>query len=155
MALHAIVPRDRKTDLLATALLAAELGEPFRYDQLSTSAIQELFESIGGLRASVPFATLGLLAHLALDERAEVRARVARALPFLADRYPERVERLLIPLACDVTRPVRAAAAQALAALIEASTAPRSLIERWERLPERARDVLSNAFKRLPPFYRT
>jgi hypothetical protein len=138
-------------DPLAAALLAAELSDPFPFEKLPTAVLRELFDGMSGLRISVPYATINLLERLIEDSRAEIRAGVARSLPWFADLYPERVERQLTPLASDDSRKVRNAVAEALADLIESSAAPWSLIARWERLPERARDVLKNARKSLPP----
>jgi hypothetical protein len=138
-------------DPLAAALLAAELSEPFPFDKLPTASLRELFDGMSGLRISVPFATMNLLERLSEDLRAEVRAGVARSLPWFADLYPERAEKLLMPLANDAARKVRSSVAESLADLLESSTAPWSLIARWERLSERARDVLKTARKSLPP----
>src|SRR5690242_18618252 len=96
-----LLPKLRKNDALAAALLAAEMDEPYPYHRLPMTAIVELAESVKSLRVSVPFATLRLLARLSEDERAEVRIQIARLLTWFADLYPERVEQLLMPLACD------------------------------------------------------
>lgn len=145
----------RARDPLAAALLAAELCEPFAFASLSLPVLRELFDGMSGLRVSVPYATMNLLDKLREDQRAEVRAGVARSLPWFADLYGERVEKLLMALAVDASRKVRTAVSEALADLIESSTAPWTLIARWERLPERARDVLKTARKSLPPPYGT
>jgi hypothetical protein len=139
------LPNLRRQDPLAAALLAAEMDEPYAYDRLPITAIVELAESVKTLRVSVPFATLRLLARLAHDERTEVRAQIARLLTWFADLYPERVEQLLMPMACDVNRKVRAAVAESLADLLESLPAPEALIDRWERLPDRGREVLDAA----------
>jgi hypothetical protein len=90
-----VAPAERKQDLLAHALCAAELNEPFDVHSLPIRLLRELFDSIPRLRASVPYATLQLLARLVDDRRAEVRNGVADALPWLGDLYPARVEALL------------------------------------------------------------
>jgi hypothetical protein len=141
----------RARDPLASALLAAEMGEPFDFRALSTPSVRELFDAVSVLRVSVPYATLHLLEKLADDFRADVRAGVAKSLPWFADVYADRVERLLVPLASDESRKVRGSAVEALADLLESTHAPWTLIARWERLPERARDVLKAARKSLPP----
>jgi len=141
----------RLRDPLAVALLAAELAEPFPWHELSRSTLSELFDGMAGLRVCVPYATLELLGQLTVDPRADVRAGVARSLPWFADLYPERAEKMLLPLASDSSRRVRASVAESLADLIEASSAPWTLIARWDRQPERTREVLRSARKRLPP----
>jgi hypothetical protein len=95
----------------------------------------------------VAYATARLLARLSIHERAAVREGVARALPAFADLYLERSEELLLVLACDPQRRVRAAAEQALehvlARLSELSDlAP--LVERWRSQPERSPEALAN-----------
>src|SRR5690242_15800719 len=62
---------------LAAALCSAELGEPQPTQRMPIDALRELFQSAALLRASVPFATVQLLAQLAGDGRVEVRAGVA------------------------------------------------------------------------------
>jgi hypothetical protein len=144
----------RKTsteDALATALLAAELGEPHDPQRLGESGLRELFTSIQELRVSVPYATLRLLARLASDPRVDVRTNVARALGWFVDGYAHRVEELLLLLACDPSRKVRAAASESLADLIPVANDPWELIESWNRHPDRARDVLKAARRSLPP----
>src|SRR6478735_2331905 len=101
-----LLPKLQKHDALAAALLAAEMDEPYAYHRLPITAIVELSESVKTLRVSVPFATLRLLARLAEDERAEVRLHIARILTWFADLYPDRVEQLLMPLACDANKRV-------------------------------------------------
>ena len=75
-------------DLLAAALLAAELGDSFDTQRLPSDALRELFASLNELHVSVPYATLKLLSRLANDGRAEVRAETARALGWFVDALP-------------------------------------------------------------------
>jgi len=138
-------------DTLAAALLAAELGEPFDAQRLPLEALQELFSSLPELHVSVPYATLKLLSRLANDGRVDVRAQTARALGWFVDAYPDRVEELLLVLACDSSRKVRAAAAESLADLIPRANDPWELIEHWNAHPDRAREVLKTARRSLPP----
>jgi HEAT repeat protein len=138
-------------DPLAAALLAAELGEPGDTQRLPSEALRELFASMSELHVSVPYATLKLLSRLASDGRAEVRAQTARALGWFVESHPERVEELLLLLACDSSRKVRAAAAESLADLIPRSNDPWELIEQWSGHPDRAREVLQAARRSLPP----
>src|SRR5579884_2363157 len=77
------------TDVLAAALLAAELGEPYDTQRIDGEALRELFSSMAELHVSVPFATLRLLGRLANDARVDVRAETARALGWFVDQYPE------------------------------------------------------------------
>ena len=145
-----LVARSRPSRSLAAALCAAELGEPFAFDRAPEIA-PELFSAIAALRVSVPFATLRLLGRLACDDHPDVRAGVARALPWFADLYPDRVEQLLLPLACDSARAVRAAAVDALADLLESAPAAQDIVDRWQWHPDRAREVLDRARRKLPP----
>jgi hypothetical protein len=138
-------------DALAAALLAAELGEPFDTQRLPSSALRELYSSLSELHVSVPYATLKLLSRLANDGRVEVRAQTARALGWFVDAYADRVEELLLVLACDSSRKVRAAAAESLADLIPRANDPWELIEQWNSHPDRAREVLKAARRSLPP----
>ena len=85
----------RIADPLAQALCASELNQPFPADRLPLWAVRELFAAVPHLSATVPYATLQLLARLANDRRPEVRRGVANSLPWLADLYPARVESLL------------------------------------------------------------
>jgi hypothetical protein len=141
----------RGEDRLASALCAAELGEPWgESDDASLAA--ELAPAIARLRATVPFATLCLLGRLTLSRSPEVRAQVARVLPWLADLYPERVEQLLEPLACDGHRLVRAAVDGALAEILLLARDPRAIIERWEAKSAHPREALRRARRRLPAF---
>ena len=149
-AAAAVVPATSH-DPLATALCAAELGEPSGGEPAPAQLVRELFDAMPQLRVSVPFATLQLLSRWSRDERPEVRASVAQALPWLVELYPERVEQILLALACDNWRKVRQAVTESLADALESSTNPWALIARWERHPERAREVLSAARKSLPP----
>src|SRR5579859_1979258 len=103
-----------QTDWLAQALLAAELGEPLDLANAPAALPFELFTAVPELRISVPWAALQLLSRYAGDERVEVRAGVARTLPWFADLYPGAVEAQLLPLARDSAPKVRAAVAQAL-----------------------------------------
>jgi hypothetical protein len=135
-------------DPLSCALVAAEIGEPFDLAR-APSLIDELLAAVPALRACVPYATVRLVARLARDERADVRARVARALPCFVDLYPQRVDELLLELACDPARRVRAATANALAEVLLTCRAPDALVERWESYPDRARDVLARARRAL------
>src|SRR5689334_3014162 len=91
-------------DPLAAALLAAELGEPCDTQRLRSESLRELFSSMAELHVSVPYATLRLLARLANDGRVEVRAQAARAIGWFVDSHPDRVEELLLLLACDSSR---------------------------------------------------
>jgi HEAT repeats len=139
------------TDALANALLAAELGEPCDTQRLPPEALRELFSSMQELHVSVPYATLKLLARLASDGRVDVRAQAARALGWFVEAYPERVEELLLVLACDSSRKVRAAAAESVADLIQRGHDPWAVIEAWNEHPDRARQVLLEARRSLPP----
>ena len=139
------------TDVLAAALVAAELDEPCDTARLSPDALRELFDAIPELRVAVPYATLRLLGRLANDPRVEVRARVASALGWLVEPYPDRVETLLLLLACDTSRKVRRAAAESLADLLPAVNDPWKLIETWDAHPDRAREALEAARRSLPP----
>lgn len=116
-------------DVLAEALLAAELDHPYDTARLPPEALRELFEAIAVLRAIVPFATLRLLGRLAGDGRLEVRARVAEALGRFAADYPDPVAPLLARLACDTSRRVRAAAAESIAELLPDADDPWQLID--------------------------
>jgi hypothetical protein len=136
-------------DWLAAALCAAELGEPFDLDAAPPRLAQELFAAAPELRVSVPYAALRLLSRFATDARADVRAGVARALPWFAELYPSAVEQQLLLLACDSAHKVRDATAYALADLIETADDPEALVERWQGHPNRARDVLARARARL------
>jgi HEAT repeats len=138
-------------DVLPTALLAAELGEPFDQRRLGPDALRELFASIAELRVSVPYATLELLGRLASDRRVDVRAQAARALGWFVDIYPQRVEELLLVLSCDDHRKVRTAAAESLADLLPRAPDPWELIHAWSEHPNRAREVLATARRSLPP----
>jgi HEAT repeat protein len=138
-------------DPLAAALLAAELGEPCDTQRLPSESLRELFSSMAELHVSVPYATLRLLARLANDGRVEVRAQAARAIGWFVDSHPDRVEELLLLLACDSSRKVRAAAAESLADLIPRANDPWELIENWSAHPDRAREVLKAARRSLPP----
>ncbi len=139
------------SDPLATALLAAELGESLDTQRLSSDTLCELFTAMSELHVSVPYATLRLLERLCQDGRVDVRAQAARALGWFVASHPERVEELLLVLACDGSRKVRAAAAESLADLIPRSNDPWELIEQWSGHPERAREVLQAARRSLPP----
>ncbi len=130
------------SDPLATALYAAEMGE---LAELSPVLVKQLFAAIPQLRVSVPYATLCLMWQLATDERVSVRASVARALPWFADVYPDRAEALLLPLADDDSRTVRAAAAEGLRDFLESTSDPNALIARWERYSECAREAVARA----------
>jgi len=138
-------------DPLAAALLAAELSESYDTQRLPSSALRELFSSMNELHVSVPYATLKLLSRLAMDGRVDVRTETARALGWFVDSYPERVDELLLLLACDTSRKVRAAAAESLADLIPRANDPWELIEAWQNHPDRARQVLETARRSLPP----
>ncbi len=149
--MHAFASPVPPADPLATALCAAELGEPFDLEHAPASLTRELFAAVPKLRVCVPFATLRLLARLQGDDRAEVRLGVARALPWFAELYPSRVEELLLPLSCDANAKVRAATVETLADLLELADDPGPIIERWQWHPDRARDVLKRARALLPP----
>jgi hypothetical protein len=138
-------------DPLAAALLAAELGDAYDTQRLPSEALRELYASMNELQVSVPYATLKLLSRLANDGRVDVRADTARALGRFVESHPERVEELLLLLACDSSRKVRAAAAEALAEMIPRSNDPWELIEHWQTHPDRARQVLETARRSLPP----
>lgn len=139
------------TDALAAALLAAELGEPFDTQRLPAEALRELFTSMNELHVSVPYAALKLLSRLANDGRVDVRAHTARAIAWFVESYPRRVDELLLLLACDTSRKVRAAAAESLADLIPRANDPWAVIESWNAHPDRAREVLKTARRSLPP----
>jgi len=138
-------------DELCAALLAAELGEPCPTDRLRGPVLAELFSSVADLHVSIPYATMKLLSRLCSDPRSEIRAQAARALGWFVDAYPQRVEELLLLLACDGSRKVRAAAAESLADLIPRANDPWELIEHWNEHPDRAREVLQAARRSLPP----
>jgi hypothetical protein len=148
VAQAAITPEE---DALAAALLAAELNQPFALEDLPGPLIRELFQAMPQLRVSVPFAAMRLLQRLATHGRNDIRFNVARALPYFADLYPDAVEQALLPLACDSLRKVRGVAAEALADLLEVSPDPRAIIARWQRQPEKAREVLERARQSLRP----
>lgn len=143
--------KNSTTDVLAAALLAAELGEAFDTQRLPTEALHELFGSMEELHVSVPYAALKLLSRLANDGRVDVRAQTARAIGWFVDGYPKRVDELLLLLACDTSRKVRAAAAESLADLIPRANDPWEIIETWNSHPDRAREVLKAARRSLPP----
>jgi hypothetical protein len=149
--MHALASPLPPADPLATALCAAELGEPFDLEHAPPSLTRELFQAVPKLRVCVPFATMRLLARLAADDRAEVRLGVTRALPWFAELYPSRVEELLLLLACDANAKVRAATVETLADLLELSDDAWPIVERWQWHPDRARDVLARARAMLPP----
>jgi HEAT repeat protein len=139
----AMVPARR--DLLSAALCAAELNEAFDLDHTPSLVWAELFANVYRLRDLVPCATLRLLGRLAGDARDEVRVGAARALGAFTDSDPDRVETALLPLACDPSRRVRAAAAETLGLLLRAIGDVSDLIERWQWHPDRAAEVLSRA----------
>jgi hypothetical protein len=143
--------KNSTTDALAAALLAAELGDPYDTQRLPTEALRELFSSMNELHVSVPYAALKLLSRLANDGRVDVRTQTARALGWFVVGYADRVEELLLLLACDTSRKVRAAAAESLADLIPAANDPWGIIEAWNAHPDRAREVLKAARRSLPP----
>jgi hypothetical protein len=143
--------KNSTTDVLAAALLAAELGEAYDTQRLPTEVLRELFTSMDELHVSVPYATLKLLSRLANDGRVDVRAHTARAIGWFVDAYPKRVDELLLLLACDTSRKVRAAAAESLADLIPRANDPWEIIEAWNTHPDRAREVLKAARRSLPP----
>jgi hypothetical protein len=134
-------------DVMAAALCAAELNEPFDLVHTPSVMLGELFPAAPRLRALVPYATFRLLTRLCNDPRDELRAGTARALGEFVGLYPDRVEELLLPLACDPSRRVRAAAAEALAALLGPD--PDALVERWRWHPDRAVECLERARKLL------
>ena len=148
MASTAAVTAAALHDDLAAALLAAELGE--RVDP-PLHAIDQLFASIPQLRASVPYATLCLLAQLARHKRIDVRINVACAVPWFGDLYPERAEAVLAPLLDDLSAKVRQAAVEALADLLEVVPDLTASTERWRRRARsgRAQEALANAQRRL------
>ncbi|MGZ3442933.1 MAG: HEAT repeat domain-containing protein [Polyangia bacterium] len=155
MLLPVVMPmvarKNSTTDVLAAALLAAELGESFDTQRLPAEVLHELFASLNQLHLSVPYATLKLLSRLASDDRVDVRAQTARGLGCFVDAYPKRVEELLLLLACDTSRKVRAAAAESVADLIPRANDPWEIIEAWNTHPDRAREVLKAARRSLPP----
>lgn len=101
---------------LPSALCAAELGEPVELKR-APMVMREILRSATKLRASVPYATLKLLERLSSDERSDVRANVAEALPHFADAYPKQVDGILRTLASDSNRRVRSAALATLATI--------------------------------------
>lgn len=134
------------------ALCAAELGEDFDLGKLQPDALRELFAAMPQLRVSVPYAAMRLLGRLATDGRVEVRTQSARALQWFVELYPEKLEELLLLLACDPARKVRQAAVETLAALLPRVGDPERLIETWENEhPDRAREALRSARRNLPP----
>lgn len=144
-----------RLDWLAAALCAAELGEPFDLGAAPRSLAFDLLAAIPELRVSVPYATLRLLSRFATDDRTDVRAGVARGLPWFAELYPERVEQELLLLACDSAHKVRVATAEGLADLIESSDDPESIVARFASNTDRTREVLQRARALLPPRLRT
>jgi hypothetical protein len=149
MPLPALAPRalPRRPDVMAAALCAAELNEPFDLVHTPSVELAELFPAAPRLRELVPCATFRLLTRLCNDPRDELRAGTARALGEFAALYPDRVEDLLLPLACDPCRRVRTATVDSLAALLRALPRPDELVERWRWHPDRALDVLERARK--------
>ncbi len=143
---HATAP----VDWLATALWAAELGEPLDLDQAPPSLFMDLVAALPELRTTVPYAALRLLERFVADRRDSVRVSVARALPWFIELYPQAVDRMLLTAACDPARRVRDAAARALADLLESTSTPTELIERWRWHSVRARQVLDEARALLP-----
>lgn len=135
-------------DDLAAALLAAELGEPV---EAPLHAIDQLFASIPQLRASVPYATLCLLAQLNRHKRIDVRVNVACAVPWFGDLYPEHAERVLAPLLDDLSAKVRQAAIEALGDVLEVVPDLTAALERWKRRARsgRAQEALAIAQRRL------
>jgi hypothetical protein len=76
---------------------------------------------------------------------------VAKALAWFVELYPDRVEELLLLLACDPCRRVRHAAATTLATLLPAVDNFRKLMEVWlTEHPERAQKTLLAARRWLP-----
>jgi hypothetical protein len=136
---------------VSAALCAAELGESFDLARVPRAQVAEFFAAVPSLRRTVPFATLRLLARLGHDDRVDLRAATARALAAFVDWYPSAVEGLLLPLACDPRRQVRHASAETLAQLLLGHADPARLIEIWQAHPDRARDVLAQARRSLPP----
>ena len=148
---RASVPEFPSPDV-SRALCAAEFGESFDLSRLPPNALQDLFAAVPQLQVSVPFATLRLLARLATDTRVDVRMEAAHGLGHFVEIYPEKVEELLLLLACDPSRKVRAAAAATLAALLPRLADPWRLIETWQNEhPDRAREALRVARRALPP----
>lgn len=142
-------PVEHQSDVMAAALCAAELNEPFDLVHTPSVIFAELFAAVQRLRDLVPYATLRLLSRLGNDPRDELRTGVARALAGFVELYPTRVEELLLPLACDSCRRVRAAAAETLATLLASLEDPEALTARWRWHPDRAVDVLDRARKSL------
>jgi hypothetical protein len=134
-------------DLLCAALYAAEVGAPFDVLHAPEALLDEIFRMVPRLRATVAYAAARLLARLSTHPRGEVREGVARALPVFADLYLERVEELLLVLACDPQARVRAAAEDALervlARLAELSDLV-PLVERWRAHPDSGREPLAS-----------
>jgi HEAT repeats len=147
MPLPAILSLPDRPDLMAAALCAAELNEPFDLVHTPSVMLAELFREVPRLRALVPYATFRLLARLANDPRDELRAGVARALAEFVELYGPGVEELLLPLACDPCRRVRTASAETLAELLRRLPGEEELAERWRWHPDRALEVLERAKK--------
>ena len=145
MPMLAALPVPTRRDVLSSALCAAELNEPFDLDHTPSVVWTELFGSVEILRALVPCATLRLIGRLASDERDEIRVGAARALGSFVGADPERVESLLLPLACDSSRRVRTAAAETLGKLLAALDDADELINRWLWHPDRAAEVMARA----------
>jgi hypothetical protein len=70
----------RAEDLVAEALVAAEMCEAFDSAMLPLTELREFFAAVPALRASVPVATQRLLVRLRHDRRSEVRMAAARAM---------------------------------------------------------------------------
>jgi hypothetical protein len=155
MALWRARPDERAAtppEPLIEALCAAELGEPCDLSRIPSDALHELFAQAPRLRRSVPFAAVRLLGRLATDGRADVRADVAHALAWFVEAYPDRIEELLLLLACDPSRKVRHAAAVTLAHLLPRVSNPGRMIATWENEhPDRARETMATARRSLPP----
>jgi hypothetical protein len=133
-------------DPLVVALYAAEVGEPYDIGRAPSELWRGLFDAVPKLRRTVPFATFRLLGRLITDARWEVRAGVAQALPWFAEVYPDRIEELLLPLACDPSRRVRTAAAEALAVILRGCANAETIMSRWQtQHPDRAREVMERA----------
>jgi hypothetical protein len=137
-----------EVDLLCAALYAAEVGASFDLVSAPETLYDELFRMVPRLRATVAYATVRLLSRLSTDQRVEVRQSVARALPVFADLYLERVEELLLVLACDPHRRVRTAAQEALERVLARLADPLPLVARWPSDPDRAREALTGAPRR-------
>jgi hypothetical protein len=128
---------------LVDALTAAELGA--EAVALPRETVHRFLDEAVHFRRSVAYASLKLIARLAGDREAQVRARAAAALVDFADLYEAEVERITLAAAEDPVPSVRAAASAALSALLDGSREPELLAERWRARSPMCREALQRA----------